>query len=162
MLFFSNEEGRLVEPGAGDWNEILDSKLDRVVRSASGSVRCDSSLVNLVSVFDLIDRFCLDHPRREMWTRSNKSPINRCRSYLDRVFVRRTDRFRILSYVPLVRIPDHKLVQHFPEPGRPYALGCFCASPGYFWEPVLFFFVSFLVSSYRRSRIKFIVFVSLF
>ena len=47
----------------GDWNAILDLR-KRLV----GSGRCDSSLINLLAKFDLIDRFRLDQPGREMWT----------------------------------------------------------------------------------------------
>ena len=45
----------------GDWNAILDPKIDKGNRGASGSARCESSLINLQAEFDLIDRFHLDH-----------------------------------------------------------------------------------------------------
>ena len=50
-----------------DWNAFLDPKLDRVERSATGLNRCESSLVDFMARFDLVDRFCLDPPGREMW-----------------------------------------------------------------------------------------------
>ena len=40
---------------------------------------------------DLVDRFRLDHPGREMWTWLDSSPSVRARSYLDRVLVRRAN-----------------------------------------------------------------------
>ena len=52
----------------GDCNAILDPNIDRAGRGASGSGRCDNSLVNFLAEFDLIDRYRLDHPGREMWT----------------------------------------------------------------------------------------------
>ena len=75
----------------GDWNVILDPNIDRAGRGASGSGRCDSSLVNFLVEFDLIDRYRLDHPGREMWTWIGNSPSYQIRSYLDRVLVRRAD-----------------------------------------------------------------------
>ena len=59
----------------GDWNAILDPKIDRAGRGASGSRRCDSSLVNFLAEFDLIDNYCLDHPGREMWTWKTVRPL---------------------------------------------------------------------------------------
>ena len=52
----------------GDWNTILDPKLDRGGQSASGLDRCESSLIDLLTVHDLVDRIRLDHPGQEMWT----------------------------------------------------------------------------------------------
>ena len=52
----------------GDWNAVLDPNIDRIGRGASGSERCDSSLVSFLAEFDLIDRYRLDHLGREMWT----------------------------------------------------------------------------------------------
>ena len=40
----------------GDWNTILDHKIDKGGRGASGSVRCDSSLIDLLAELDLVDR----------------------------------------------------------------------------------------------------------
>ena len=45
----------------GDWNVILDPNLDRGGRGASGSDRCESSLIDLLAKHDLVDRFHLDH-----------------------------------------------------------------------------------------------------
>ena len=52
----------------GDWNAILDPKIDRVGRRARGSGRCESSLIDFMARYGLVDRFRLDHPEREMWT----------------------------------------------------------------------------------------------
>ena len=46
----------------GDWNVILDPNIDRASRGASGLVRCNSSLSDFLTEFDLIDRYHLDHP----------------------------------------------------------------------------------------------------
>ena len=81
-----------------NWNAILDPNIDRTDRGASGLARCDSSLVNFLAEFDLIDRYRLDHPGREMWTWLGSSPSGQVRSYLDRVLVRR-------AYSDLVTCP---------------------------------------------------------
>ena len=52
----------------GDWNAILDPKVDKDGRGARRLERCESSLIDFLAEFDLIDRFRLDHPGREMWT----------------------------------------------------------------------------------------------
>ena len=75
----------------GDWNAILDPKIDKVGRGASRLGRCESSLVGLMTRHDLVDRFRLDHPGREMWTGLDSSPSAKVGSYLDRVLVRRAD-----------------------------------------------------------------------
>ena len=49
----------------GDWNAILDPKIDKGARTLG---RCESSLVDLMTRHDLVDRFRLDHPGQEMWT----------------------------------------------------------------------------------------------
>ena len=51
-----------------DWNAVLDPKIDKARRGASGSDRCESSLTDLMAQHDLLDRFRLDQPGREMWT----------------------------------------------------------------------------------------------
>ena len=66
----------------GDWNAILDPNIDRAGRGASGLARCE-----FLTEFDLIDRYRLDHPGREMWTWIGSSPSGQVRSYLDRVLV---------------------------------------------------------------------------
>ena len=75
----------------GDWNVILDPNIDRAGRVVSGLARCDNSLFDFLTKFDLIDRYRLDHPGREMWTWIGNSPSGQVRSYLDRVLVRRAD-----------------------------------------------------------------------
>ena len=51
-----------------DWNVIFEPKIDKARQDASGSDRCESSLIDLVSEHNLVDRFRLDHPGLEMWT----------------------------------------------------------------------------------------------
>ena len=59
----------------GDWNAILDPNIDRAGRGASRSGRCDSSMFNFLTEFDLIDRYRLDHlGGGEMWTWIGSSP----------------------------------------------------------------------------------------
>ena len=70
-----------------DWNASLDSKIDKFGRGASRLGRCESSLVDLMAHHDLVDRFRLDHPGREMWMRLDSSPSAKVGSYLDRVLV---------------------------------------------------------------------------
>ena len=50
----------------GDWNAILDPKIDKVGREASRLGRCESSLIGFMTRHDLVDRFRLDHLGREM------------------------------------------------------------------------------------------------
>ena len=75
----------------GDWNAILDPKIDRVGRGARGLGRCESILFdlitryNLMTCHDLIDWFRVDHPG-EMWTWLDSSPSLHARSNLDRMF----------------------------------------------------------------------------
>ena len=52
----------------GDWNAILDPKIDKVGRRARRLGRCESSLFGLITRHNLVDRFRMDHPGREMWT----------------------------------------------------------------------------------------------
>ena len=52
----------------GDWNTILDPKIDRVGREARGSRRCESSLIDFMARQDSVDRIRLVHPGRELWT----------------------------------------------------------------------------------------------
>ena len=87
LASFLDDTKRLVL--MGDWNAILDPKIDKVGRGASRLGRCESSLVGLMTRHDLVDRFRLDHPGREMWTWLDRSPSAKVASYLDRVLVRR-------------------------------------------------------------------------
>ena len=66
LVPFLGDSKRLVLEG--DWNAILDPKIDKVGRGASSLGRRKSSLVDLMARHDLVDRFRLDHPGREMWT----------------------------------------------------------------------------------------------
>ena len=96
----------------GDWNAILDPKIDKVGRGASRAGRCESSLVGFVTRHGLVDRFRFDHPGREMWTWLDSSPSAKVGSYLDRVLVRRAD-IDFVSYPTfhLIAWTDHKLVR---------------------------------------------------
>ena len=96
----------------GDWNAILDPKIDKVGRGASRLGRCDSSLVGLINRHDLVDRFRLDHPGREMWTWLDRSPSAKVAFYLDRVLVKRADiDFVSCPTFHLIAWTDHKLVR---------------------------------------------------
>ena len=80
---FLDDSKRLVL--MGNWNAILDPKIDKVGCGASGLGRCESSLVGLVAHHDLVDRFRLDHQAKEMWTWLDSSASAKVGSYLDRV-----------------------------------------------------------------------------
>ena len=58
----------------GDWNAILDPNIDMAGRGASSLARSDSGLSDFLTEFDLVDRYCLNHPGREMWTWIGSSP----------------------------------------------------------------------------------------
>ena len=58
---FLDDSKRLVL--MGDWNAILDPKIDKVRRGARRLGRGESSLVGLISRHDLVDRFCLPLPK---------------------------------------------------------------------------------------------------
>ena len=85
---FLDDSKRLVL--MGDWNAILDPKLDKGGWGARGSDRCESSLIDLLAEYDLVDRFRLDHPRREPWAWLGYSPSGQIRPYLDRVLEEQT------------------------------------------------------------------------
>ena len=68
-----------------------DLKIDKGRWGASGSGRCVSSLIDLLTEFDLVDRFRLDHSWQEMWTWLGDSPFSQIRFYRDRVLVGRAD-----------------------------------------------------------------------
>ena len=94
----------------GDWNAILDPKIDKVGRGASRLGRYESSL-GFMTRHGLVDRFRLDHPGREKWTWLYSSPSAKVGSYLDRVLVRRADiDFVSCPTFHLVAWTDHKLV----------------------------------------------------
>ena len=96
----------------GDWNAIIDPKIDKVGRGARRVGRCESSLAGLMTRHDLVDRFRLDHPGREMWTWLDSSPSAKVASYLDRVLVRRADiDFVSCPTFHLIAWTDHKLVR---------------------------------------------------
>ena len=81
LALFLNNPKQIVLVGVG--KAILDPKIDRIGRGAIGLGRCESSLVDFMDRHDLVDRFRLDHPGREMWTRLDSSPSVRAKSYLD-------------------------------------------------------------------------------
>ena len=62
----------------GDWNAILDPKIDRAESGARGSGRSESGLIDFMARNDLVDRFRLDHPGREMWTWLDSSLWTEC------------------------------------------------------------------------------------
>ena len=93
----------------GDWNAILDPEIGRGARRSG---RCESSLVGLMTRHDLVDRFRLDHPEREMWTWLDSSPSAKVGTYLDRVLVRRADiDFVSCPTFHLIAWTDPKLVR---------------------------------------------------
>ena len=95
----------------GDWNAILDPKIDKVGQGARHVGRSESSLAGLMTRHDLVDRFRLDHPGREMWTWLDSSPSAKVGSYLDRVLLRRADiDFVSCPTFHLIAWTDHKLV----------------------------------------------------
>ena len=94
----------------GDWNAILDPNIDRVGRGARWLGRCESSLIDLTVRHDLVERFRLHQPEREIWLDS--SPSVRARSYLDRVLVRRADTDVVTCPTfHCVAQTDHRLVR---------------------------------------------------
>ena len=96
----------------GDWNAILDPKIDNVGRRANRLGRCESCLVSFMTRHDSIDRFRLDHPGREMWTWLDRSPSAKVGSYLDRVLAKRADiDFVICPTFHLIAWTDHKLIR---------------------------------------------------
>ena len=70
--FFRRLEPFLDDPKriilVGNWNAILDPKIDKAGRGTSGSDRCESSLIDLMAQHYLVNRFRLDRPEREIWT----------------------------------------------------------------------------------------------
>ena len=95
-----------------DWNAILDPNIDKIGRGARRLGRCESNLVGLMTRHNLVDRFRLDHPGREMWTWLDSSPSAEVGSYLDRVLVRRADiDFVSCPTFHLIAWTDHKLVR---------------------------------------------------
>ena len=107
---FQDDTKRLVL--MGDWNAILDPKIDKVGWGASRAGRCESSLVGFVTRHGLVDRFRLDHPGWEMWTWLDSSPSAKVGSYLDRVLDRRADiDFVTCPTFHLIAWTDHKLVR---------------------------------------------------
>ena len=107
---FLDDSKRLVV--MGDWNAILDTNIDKVRQGASRLGRCESSFVGLMACHDLVDRFRLDHPGREMWTWIDSSPSAKAGSYLDRVLVRRADSdFVSCPTFHLIAWTDHELVR---------------------------------------------------
>ena len=107
---FLDDLKRLIQ--VGDWNAILESKIDKAGRGASGSDRCESSQIDLLAEHSLVDRFRLDHLRQEMWTWLNNSPSGQIRTYLDRVLVRRADiEFISCPTFHWIGQSDHRLVR---------------------------------------------------
>ena len=80
---FLDDSKRLVLKG--DWNAILDPKIDKVGRRFRRLGRCESSLVDIMTRHDLVDRFRLDHLGREMWTWRDSSPSAKVGPNLERM-----------------------------------------------------------------------------
>ena len=96
----------------GDWNAILDPKIDKSGGGAGGSDKCEISLIDLMAQHDLVDRFRPDHPGREIWTWLDSSPSVRIRTYLDIVLVGRADtEFITCPTFHWIELADHKLVR---------------------------------------------------
>ena len=93
----------------GDWNVIPDPNIDRASRGAS---RLASGLSDFLTEFDLIDRYRLDHPGRELWTWIGSLFSGQVRSYLDRVLVSRADSDQVACPTfHWLGQSDHKLVR---------------------------------------------------
>ena len=91
-----------------DWNVILDPKIDKAGRGASGLDRCESSLVDFMPRFQLLSSVISG---REMWSWIDSSPYVRIWSYLDRVLDELTlISFLVLRSTGLGRL-THKLVR---------------------------------------------------
>ena len=73
------------------WLECDLWSLEGVGSGIRGLGRCESSLIDLMARHDLVDRFCLDHPRRKICAWLDTSSSVRARSNLYKVFVRRAD-----------------------------------------------------------------------
>ena len=56
-----------------EWNAILYPKIDKVGRGNCRLGRCESSLVGLMTRYDLVDRFRLQHLGQEIWTWLDRS-----------------------------------------------------------------------------------------
>ena len=74
---FPNDSNQLVL--VGDWNAILDPKIDRFERRASGSDRRESNLIDFMAQRNLVDRFCLDLPGIEMRAWIDNSLLSPCK-----------------------------------------------------------------------------------
>ena len=94
----------------GDSNAMLDPKIDSVGWGASRLGKCESSLVDFMARYDLVNRFRLDHSEREMWAWLDSSSSAKVGSYLDSI--RRAD-CDFVSYPTflLIALTDHKLVR---------------------------------------------------
>ena len=94
----------------GDWNAILDPKVDKGGRGASGLGTCESSLINFLAEFDLINRFRLDHSGKEIWTWIGNLPSGQVWTYLDSVRRADADFISCLTF-HWIGLGDHKLVR---------------------------------------------------
>ena len=74
---FLDDSKRLVL--MGDWNAVFDPKVDKGGQGARGLGRCESSLIDFLAEFDLIDKFRLDHPGRKCGCGRVICPLARCR-----------------------------------------------------------------------------------
>ena len=96
----------------GHWNAILDPKIYKVGWGARRLGKCESSLIGLMTRHDLVDRFRLDHPGREMWTWLESLPSAKVGSYWDKMLFRRADIDSVCCpTLHLIAWTDHKLVR---------------------------------------------------
>ena len=98
---FLDDSKRLVL--MSDWNAILDPNINKIGRDASVSDMCESSLIDLLTEHDLVERLHLDNLRRDMWTWLNSSPFDQIRSYLDSISLESRHWIRFLPHIPLDR-----------------------------------------------------------
>ena len=112
----------------GDWDAILDHKLDKARLGASGSDRCESSLIDLQAKHDLVNRFCL-----EMWTWLNNLPSGQIQAYLDRVL----EELAVIPLCPMfhwIGQTDHKLVRVSLQRANRPCLASYCKFPTFLQE----------------------------
>ena len=94
----------------GDWNAILDPKVAKGRWGARRLERYENSLIDFLAEFDLIDRFHLDHPGREMWM--GNLPFGQVRTYQDRMLVKRAEADFVSCPTFLwIGLADHKLIR---------------------------------------------------
>ena len=84
-----------------DWNGIFDPK-NRIGRETGESGMYENSMPHFRARYSLVDKFRLDHSRKEMCTWLDSSPSFRATSYLERVLEELTLIFSSV-YIPVCR-----------------------------------------------------------